>query len=261
MLGYRQFYRNEDKKLHDNINRTDIAYEFTYIPLSSAAGEGEDSSSELDRYEATLIKTNEAIFLQSQINCKFTIDKITKLWGPFDKAELDFYYNELKNGNGEIMNGFQKQMIFNLFYKYFRDTESINSINYYDYITLMLAARKMLKGNMMTYLPYIISSKITKITSRKTLNKKELVKMQQSQYFPLIEEKYKNEKIYKQILGLIATIITSDFKIIDYNKDNENPTVGCNGNYVLHAGELNAKPIKIEPDILIEEALLYILLI
>lgn len=159
------------------------------------------------------------------------------------------------------MNGFQKQMIFNLFYKYFRDTESINSINYYDYITLMLAARKMLKGNMMTYLPYIISSKITKITSRKTLNKKELVKMQQSQYFPLIEEKYKNEKIYKQILGLIATIITSDFKIIDYNKDNENPTVGCNGNYVLHAGELNAKPIKIEPDILIEEALLYILLI
>ena len=125
----------------------------------------------------------------------------------------------------------------------------------------MLAGRKMLMNNMMTYLPYIISSKVGKITSRKTLNKKELVKMEQSQYFPLIEEKYKNEKIYKQILGTIATIITSDFKIIDYNKDNNEPKIGCNGSYILHAGELNNKPIKIEPDILIEEALLYILLI
>ena len=50
-------------------------------------------------------------------------------------------------------------------------------------------------------------------------------------------------------------------KTVWYDRFNNNARIGCNGGYVLHAGELNAKPIKIEPDILIEEALLYILLI
>ena len=68
--------------------------------------------------------------------------------------------------------------------------------------------------------------------------------MEQSQYYPMIQDKYKNDKLIKQILGTIATIITSTFHIIDYNDR-----------------ELNGKLISIEPDIIIEEALLYILLI
>ena len=68
--------------------------------------------------------------------------------------------------------------------------------------------------------------------------------MQQSQNYPLVVEKYKNEKILKQIFGTIATIITSTFSVIDY-----------------HDKEIHGKPIIIESDIIIEEALLYILLI
>lgn len=170
--------------------------------------------------------------------------RIITQWGPFNDNEINFYLKELRNDNGEIINGFQRQLIFNLFYKYFGDTASINAINAIDYVKLMIAAKKMLKNNMMGYFPYIISSKVQKIVSRKTLNKKELIRMEQSQYYPLVVDKYKNDKIVKQILGTIATIITSSFNIIDFDDP-----------------ELHGKPIVVEPDMIIEEALLYVLLI
>ena len=96
----------------------------------------------------------------------------------------------------------------------------------------------------MGYLPYIISGKVNKIVSRKTLNKKEIAEMQASQYYPLVVDKFKNPKLLQQILGTIATIITSSFSIIDF----ENP-------------DLNGKPINVETKIIIEETLMYVLLI
>ena len=223
---------------------TDIAYEYSYIPLSSSKRDGEDNASEMDKYESNLIKINEALYLQSKFNCEATMRRIVQEWGPFNEEEINFYIKELRNDHGEIINGFQKQLIFNLFYKYFGDTESIKAVNVRDYVILMLAAKKMLKNNMMGYFPYIISSKVQKIVSRKTLNKKEFTRMQQSQNYQLIVDKYKNEKIIKQILGTVATIITSTFNIIDYDDP-----------------ELHGQTIIVESDMIIEEALLYILLI
>jgi len=184
------------------------------------------------------------MYLQSKFNCEYTMNQIEKLFGPFDPQEIQFYMNRLRNENGEIINGFQKQLVFNLFYKYFADTNSINAINVEDYIKLMLAGRQMLMSSKMVFMPYIISAKIDKIVGRKTLNKKELARMNMSQNFPLIVEKYKSDKIYKQILATIATIITSTFHIIDYRDP-----------------DLDGRLLNIDPDMIIEEALLYILLI
>lgn len=223
---------------------TDIAYEFTYIPLSSSKRDGEDNASEFDKYEVNLTKASENLYMQSKVNCQETMKKIEQEWGPFNQDEIEFYMRELRNDNGEIINSFQRQLIFNLFYKYFGDTSSINAINAYDYIKLMLIAKKMLRNNMMAFLPFIISSKFEKVVSRQTLNKKEKEKMEKSQYFPLVLEKYKNEKIQTQILGTIASMITSTFKVIDFNDP-----------------ESHGKIITPETDIIIEEALLYILLI
>lgn len=223
---------------------TDIGYEYNYIPLSSSKRDGEDNSSDMDKYESNLIKTSEALYLQSKFNCQYTMQKIEAQWGPFNEDEIAFYLKELKDENGEIMNGFQMQLIFNMFYKYFGDCISIRGINYIDYIKLMLIEKKMLQNSMMGYLPYVISAKVEKIVARKTLNKKEMEQMQRSQYYPLVCDKYKNDKIIKQILSTIATIITSTFRIIDfYDKD-------------LHGKEIN-----IESGIIIEECLLYVLLI
>ena len=223
---------------------TDIAYEFSYIALSSSKRDNEDNASDFDRYEANLTKADESLYLASKINYQFVMKSIEREWGPFDEDEVDFYIRELKNENGELINGFQKQLLFNLFYKYFGDTVSINALNIRDYVKLILAGKKMLQQNMMVYLPLIISSKVNKIISRKTLNKREVVEMESSQYYSLVMEKFNNEKIKQHILGTIATLITSNFSVIDY-----------------HNPEIHGKQIIIDSRFIIEETLLYILLI
>jgi hypothetical protein len=134
--------------------------------------------------------------------------------------------------------------VFNIFYKYFGDTTSIKAINEEDYIKLIIASKKMLKNGAMGFLPYIISGKVQKIVSRKSLNKKEIAEMEASQYYPLVKEKYRDDKIMNLILGTIATIITSNFTIIDYN----DPSI-------------HGLPITVESRIIIQEILMYVLLI
>lgn len=165
-------------------------------------------------------------------------------FGPFDKWEIDFYHQRLRNEKGVIVNSFQKQLIFNLFYKYFNDTQTIYSINGDDYIELMLSAKKILLDNHMILLPYIVSGKVDKLIGRKTINKKEKAKLVSSGYYDQIFKKYRNDKIIDSILSTTATIISSDFSIIDY-----------------HDRNLDGKKIETNPDIIIEETLMYTLLV
>lgn len=223
---------------------TDIAYEYTFIPLSSSKRDGEDNASDFDRYEANMIKTSEALYLQSKVNCQMTTQKIESIWGSLRDKEVNYFMKHLKNDNDEIVNGFQKQLIFNLFYKYYGDTESIKDNNAKSYVKLMLIGKKMLLQYNMSFLPYVLSSKVNKVVARKTLNKKELLELQQFPEYQMVVDKYKNDKIVKQILSTIATIITSDFSIIDY--DNQN---------------IDGKKLVIEPSMLMRECLVYALLI
>lgn len=172
------------------------------------------------------------------------MDTIISKYGPFDPWEIEFYQKRLKNEKGNVINSFQKQLIFNLFYKYFDDTQSIYDINSDDYIKLMLSAKKILLDNHMILLPYIISGKVNKLIGRKTVNKKEKAKLEASGYYDQIFAKYRNEKIINNILSTIATIISSDFSIIDYHNRN-----------------IDGKHIDTDPGIVIEETLMYILLV
>ena len=198
----------------------------------------------ITRYESNLIKQDESLYIQSKMNSLETMNTIDTLYGPYDQWMIDFYKERLKNEKGVIINSFQKQMIFNLFYKMFGDVESIYAINTNDYIKLMLAAKSMLKQSNMIILPYIISGKVDKIVGRKSVNKKELLKLQSSSYYDMIMKKYRDEKIVKSILSMIATILSSDFSIIDYTDRN-----------------LDGKHIEVVPEIVIEEVLMYTLLI
>lgn len=232
---------------------TDIQFEFSYVPLSSSRREGEDCVSDFDRFEATTTRTSESAYLAIKYNSEKSMRKIESQWGPFDQKEIEFYRRELKSDTtGEIINGFQKQLVFNLFYKSFGDTVSPNAINSDDYIKLIIAARRILKNQYnMAFLPYIISGKVNKIVSRKSLNKKEIAEMESSQYYQLVVDKYKNPEILKQALGVIATIITSSFSVIDFQNSDINGTpIGLN-----IAKEINFTKI------IIEEFLMYVLLI
>ena len=147
--------------------------------------------------------------------------KIEILYGPFTDDEIKFYERRLSDEKGNVINEFQKSLVFNLFYKYFGDTVSINNINKIDYIKLVIAASRLLKIHNLIVMPYIVSSKIIKLQHKKNINKKEQLRLEGAAYFQQIRDKYKSEKIETYILELMATIVASKFQIIDY----EDPTL------------------------------------
>lgn len=196
------------------------------------------------KYEAGLIRTNEALYLQNKVNSRETMKVIESQFGPFDEKEIEFYRENLRNENGSYINNFQKQLIFNMFYKYFGDVESVYSITpATDYIKLLIAAKRILKSNYMVIMPYVISGKVEKLVPRKTINKREEKDLKSSQYYSLLQEKYKSDKVMQQILSTFATVISSTFRVIDY----DNP-------------ELNGKIIDCIPAIVLEELQLMTLL-
>lgn len=224
-------------------NIIDIQYEYNYVPLSSSSRD-EDNNSEFDKYEAYQIKQNEALYLQNKINCEYTMKTIEDLYGPFSEEEINFYKNRLQKDGKIYINKFQKELIFKLFFKYFGDTISIRSINYIDYIKLIIVAKKILINNNMIILPHVISGYPEKIIYRTNINKEDRVRMENSPLYELILKRYRNNNIINNIFVDAAIIKVSQFKFIDlYNKDIDN------------------KPVPLLADVVLEEVMLYYLLV
>ena len=194
------------------------------------------------KYEADLVKQDESKYIAVKVNCAETMNIIESMYGPFEEEEIEYYFKQYNDD--DWLNSLQKQLIFLMFYKYFGDSESIKGINKRDYFKLMIAAKKILINNNLVMLPYIISGKIEKLVGRKSLNKKDSTKLENSENYPAVIDKYKNDKIIKIILGYIASIISSDFRIVD-----------------IHNPNINGKLIDVIPDIIIEEMLLFVLLV
>ena len=245
----------------------DIGYEYKLKGLSSSSRD-EDNNSEFDKYEAHLIKHDEALYIQNKVNAETSMKQIEIMFGPFSEDEIDFYEKELTRDKRPVIIEFQKTLVFNLFYKFFGDTRSINAINARSYIKLIIAAKRMLKANNMIILPEIISGKIIRLVNRVTVNRKDLIKIEASPYFPLIENKYRNAKISKYIFSIMATILSSKFQYIDYQSQKAYEYKIQNAPYSTprlrakwDAENFNGKNIEIMPDYICEEMLMYTLMI
>lgn len=210
-----------------------------YQPLSSSKRDIEQNS-DMDKFEAGLTKENEALYLQNKVNCEQTMKMILMMF-PVSQEEVNFYLTQLVDEGEEFtINGFQKKLIFNLFYKYFGDITSIKAINRDDYIKLMIIAKRILQSNHMIILPYVISSKVMKLITRKTINKKENDRLQASPFYVLFQNKYKNPKMEEDLFADLATILASNFRMIDSeNKD------------------VNGVILEVIPEIICEEILMY----
>ena len=221
----------------------DIEYEFAFYSLSSS-NRDEDLNSDLDKYESFLRKDDSALYLQNKVAYASSMEQIEYIYGPFDNETIRFYYRALSDGDVLPMNSFQKDLVFNLFYKYFGDPKTLNNIDSTSYVKLIIAARRILEDAGMLLLPHVISSKVLHLATRKTINKKDLIKLEASETYQRVKQKYKSEKIEKHILSLIATTMTSDFQAIEP----EFP-------------EINGKKIQIIPDLILEEIPQYVELI
>ena len=245
----------------------DIGYEYILKQLSSSKRD-EDNNSEFDKYEAHLIKHDESLYIQNKVNSETSMKQIEIMFGPFSDAEIDFYIKELTRDKKQVIVDFQKNLIFNLFYKYFGDTRSINAINARSYIKLIIAAKRMLLANNMRLLPYLLSGRITRLVNRVTINKKDLTKIEASPYYPIIANKYRNAKISKHIFSIIATVLSSKFQYIDYDAQMEYEQKIANAKFITprmrerwDAENFNSKNIEIIPEFVCEEILMYTLLI
>lgn len=254
----------------------EIGYEFNLKSLSSSKRD-DDQNSEIDKFEAHNIKHDESLYIQNKVNAETTMRSIERLFGTVSDEEIKFYERELTSGNKKLIIEFQKNLIFNLFYKYFGDTHAANSVNARDYIKLMICAKKMLLANGMKILPYILSGKIERLVNRVSINKKELTKFESSSFYHLIEDKYRNDKISSKIVfSLIATILSSKFSFIDYEahvehmerlkelnsrKDSLTEEEYNQEKALIEDDDFNGKHITAVADYICEEILTYILLI
>lgn len=225
-------------------NVTGVPYEYSLTSVSSSIRD-EDNNSEADKFEAYISKIDEAMVLQENVTCDYTMNKIIQLFGPFDENEISFYMNELGKDGKPIKNQFQSNLISYLFLKYFKDIKAIKLVNYRQYIILMLAAKKYLIEEGQSLLPFIIGGRVERLVSRKTINKKILQRMEISEAYPKVVAKYNNKKIQEDIIfKIISQILASEFRNIDY-----------------HDLSLNGVKIDCIPEKVCEEVLQYILLI
>lgn len=201
-------------------------------------------NSEFDKFESYTTKADSSLMMQTEVAAKEAMLIIRQKYGPFEEDEINFFKRRLADGGQVKINSLQKMLVFNLFYKYFQDTQVVNCINLDDYITLILAARRILEENGMFLLGSIVSSKVIRLATRKSVNKKEMTKLENSELYDAIRSKYKNEKIEKQILGIIAAMLSSDFEYIDFQND-----------------DIDGKPIVVTSEIASEEVLMYVSMI
>ena len=234
-------YTSIRKNIHFQV--TGNQYEYDFLSLSSSNRDA-DCNSAFDKYESYATKTDNGLYLANKVSSENTMKRIELLYGPFSQEEIEYYITNLTDSNGNVINQFQKTLVFNLFYKFFGDTEAINNINKLDYIKLVIAASRLLKANNLVVMPYIISSKIVKLSNKKTINKKEQARLEASANFQKIREKYKSEKIEAYILELIATIVASKFKIIDF-----------------YDKPIDGAVVELAPDLIYDEIAMYIQLI
>ena len=223
---------------------TEVPYEYGFVVLSSS-NRDDDNNSECDKFEAHAAKLNESILIQTQVNCSSTIKRIEIKYGPFSEEEIMFYYKELCKNGKFVVNSLQKTLITYLFAKEFDDSQSAKIVNIREYIILIISAKRILESYNLFYLPYMVGGRVNRIVTKKTINKKELQKFEASKFYPLIHQKYNNEKIEQDVIpSLVAQILSSEFQSIDYYHPENN-------GIILH-------PM---PDIVLEEVSRFIMLI
>ena len=223
---------------------TGIQYEFQLNPISSSIRD-EDNNSQTDKFEAYMIKKNEAEAAHYKINSEAVMEKIDRLYGPFDEHEIQFYLKELSKDGKNIKSAYQENIIRFLFVNEFGDTTSINYVNEVQYVKLLIAAKRLLNNIGIYILAEIVTGRTKRSVARKSISKTMSSRLKMSENYFKVLNYYKNEaKIENILFQFIAEAIASEFICIDY-----------------YNAERNGTDIIVDKDIICEEFMKFIVMI
>ena len=219
----------------------DISYNYTYVPLSSSLRD-EDNNSKIDKYEANLEKTDENMHLFIKANKTATMHSLLNCsgLGQITQDEIAFYKRELSK-NGDPRNKFQQELVNLSVFRYFGDPITSKFTNVDEYIAMMIASKRLMKSQFII-LPEIICGRVVKLVDRKSVNKKDMEKIKASPTWKKIVDLFRNPLKEDQVLSYIAVILSSEFNFISYEDPN-----------------LNGRKIEIQPEVVEEEFLRFIL--
>lgn len=170
-------------------------------------------------------KKDEALYLQNKVAAEQSCKSIESLYGPFSDEEIEHYRRALTKNGGQIINPLQNELIGYLYYKDMGDPITWNSLpNHTTYIKLMISAKRMLLNSGMVILPYIISSKVKRVSTRKVMSKGDMNEIVNDPLYQNFLNKYKDENVRNGFLEFVAQIKSSQFEIIDWDTKNNCPS-------------------------------------
>ena len=223
---------------------TDIPYEVSLVPVSSSDRD-EDNNSATDRFEAHMIKRNEACSIQYHVNAVTSMERIKQMYGPFNPEEVKFYIKRLSEGGRKVKSEFQSTLIYFLFMDEFGGSSSIQYVNNEEYVMLILAAKRKLYSYNICTLAEILSGRSEKTVGRSSLNKNTLDRLLMSENYKSVLFKYKVEELlHTDVFSYLAQAIASEYSFISY-----------------HRPDIDGKIIPVDNNALCEDYLKYILLI
>jgi hypothetical protein len=239
------FDRNVISLNHVFINNN-IEYSFRYNfpinfkPLNLTETEN-NGLSDFDKLAINTARINESEIIINKVNIKVTIKHIIRKYGiKISEDELRYYIKDF------ALNRLQKNMMFLFFSKYFGSAISLYNCNVKEYVTLLVLMKKILEKNNFIYLQKILTGRIETVNEKKSLNKKNLLKIIESdKYKVIIENKFPNTIFNIMdsniITKLIATILNNKFTTYDFE-----------------APKQEGDEIKVNSDIISEEVLRFI---
>lgn len=198
-------------------NITEISYEYDFIVHDSSRRDGEDMSSPMDRFEMQREKSDMALKIQNAVNCQYTMESIYRKYRRPTVDEVNFWLKELTIGGQQLQgkDGFQRRLILNLWNDEFGDTASIREIEARDYVSLMILAKERLLASNLKIFPYIISGRVNKLAAKSFICKKESASIEQMEEYKAVQRKYMSPKVMGNVIENIATLLSSEFIIIE----------------------------------------------
>lgn len=214
-----------------------VNFPLSFKSMNLTESNNDNEISDFDRLSINTARINEADLCINKANIKQTIKILLKRFDvKIEKEELQYYMKNFK------INKLQRNLLFLFYAKYFGSTNALYYCSVKEYVALLIIMKKYLEKNNFKYLNRILTSNVESELERKTLNKKNLTKVIESEtYINIVNTNYSDAMFNimdgNAIIKFVATLISNTFIDNEYN------------------GEHNGEEIEINHDVISDELL------